>query len=857
MTSLVHDLRYALRQLLRTPSFTAAAVVTLALGIGINTAFFSIVNAVVYRPMRSLQLEDVYQPSWNRRGQGFLPQAHYRMLEANLPDMVDAVDGQRSEYREVIAHIPGRAERVQMLAVSGAHAHVFNLQPQAGRFITAADDREKAPSVVISDRLWREWFGGEREIVERANMRIDGQVYQIVGVAPPGYRGAAGFGLVSVDLWIPLSRMESRMGPWTTMETFIRLKPGADPAAAAAAVHAAVQDADKDVGRGLRVGPASLSLQKATNGHPLRILGLILLGLSSLVLLAACANLANMLYVRGVHRRAEMAVRQALGASSARIFRLLVAEAAMIGAASILIGLGLALIATRQFNAAFPLFRDRMARVTIDLSPDYYVFAYALAAGAGAALLVGAITAWRASRVPPLRGMAVGDAATSVTRSTRQTRLALVAVQVCIAVVLLMAAGMFYQQTRGLFDGTVRFDTRPLATTRIDLSRHGYNVHTGQAFLRRLNAEVAALPGMERAVVADGLPGGMYMGGSGMTFAAERTDLPFTRYIKQTNPRADGRLVATYPGFLEALGLRVSRGRTLQHADREGADLVVTISEEMAAALWPGGDALGKRLMFGNEGHWRTVVGIFENPSEPLPVSFARRQFDPARLVLTPFEQKYPEALEMTRAQAEKQAKGKGEDPAAVLARNRAAREAERAPREMLIIVRAADARGRLDAVRQQVAALDPDVAVFDSATVDESILAEMAPRRAGRLVLGALGIAALTIATLGIYSVISFLVARRTREFGIRMALGAQRRQVVKMVIDDAVHLLLVGLLAGVFLSSVGERLLGVRAGGLPNEILTWAVVLSGILAIGLVAAFIPARRAAGIDPNVALRDL
>jgi len=420
-----------------------------------------------------------------------------------------------------------------------------------------------------------------------------------------------------------------------------------------------------------------------------------------------------------------------------------------------------------------------------------------------------------------------------------------------------MAAGMFYQQTRELFDGRVRFDTRPLATVRIDLSRHGYAVHNGRAFLRRLNAEVAALPGIDRSVVSDGLPGGTYMGGTGMTLAAERTDRPYTRYIRPSNRRADGRVVAAYPGFLDALGLRVSRGRDLQPADRDGSDLVVTISEAMAARLWPGEDALGKRLMFGNEGFWRTVVGIFEDASAPLPETTPPRRYDPAALVLMPFEQQYPEDLELTRAQAEKEAKEKGEDPRAVLARNEAERAKRRAPREMLVIIRAADARGRLDAVRQQVAALDPNVAVFDPATVDESILAAMAPRRAGRLVLGALGFAALTIATLGIYSVISFLVARRTREFGIRMALGAQKRQVVKMVIDDAVRLLLVGLFAGAFLASIGERLMGLRVGLMPNDIPTWASVLIGILAVGLVAAFVPARRAARIDPNVALRDL
>jgi len=310
MTSLLHDVRYAVRQLMRTPGFTAAAVTTLALGIGINTAFFATVNAVVYRPMRSLQLEGVYHPSWNRRGQGYLPLAHYRLLESHLPGTVEAVDGQSANnFRDVIAHIPGRAERVQTLGVSGGHAHVFRVQAQAGRFISAEDDRERAPSAVISDRLWREWFGGDRAIVERANIRLDGEVYQIVGVAPPGYRGIFGFGMAAIDVWIPLSRTSNGYGASAAVQTYLRLKPGADPAAVAPAVHAVVQQADKDVRPFARVGPASLSLSPASDGNPFRVLGLVLLGLSSLVLFAACANLANMLYVRGAHRRAEMACR--------------------------------------------------------------------------------------------------------------------------------------------------------------------------------------------------------------------------------------------------------------------------------------------------------------------------------------------------------------------------------------------------------------------------------------------------------------------------------------------------------------------------------------------------------------------
>jgi len=444
-----------------------------------------------------------------------------------------------------------------------------------------------------------------------------------------------------------------------------------------------------------------------------------------------------------------------------------------------------------------------------------------------------------------LRGMAVGDAATSVTRTSRRTRLGLVALQVGAAVVLLMSAGIFYQETRGVFSGTLLFDTKPMATARIDLARHGYTRSTAHAFFEKLLDVSAKLPGVEQVAIADGMPGGTYMGGMGVTFAAERTDLPFSRYIRTSNKRVDGTLISASEGFLRTLGLRVMRGRDLSPADRDGAPLAVVITERLATEMWPGSDALGKRLMFGNDGHWRTVVGIAEDPARQKIAGPRERLFDPARMVVSPHEQRFP-ALPASDLSALEQKTG-GHVAAT---RGRV--------REVLIVVRSPDARGQLDALRATVSALDPNVAVFDAATVDESILASKAPVRAGRLLLGALGLAALTIATLGIYSVVSFLVARRTREFGIRMALGAQRRQVVKMVIDDAVHLLLVGLLVGVFVFAVTERLLDARRYGLmPNDIPTWAFVLIGMLTVGLVAAVIPARRAAGIDPNVALRDL
>jgi hypothetical protein len=334
------------------------------------------------------------------------------------------------------------------------------------------------------------------------------------------------------------------------------------------------------------------------------------------------------------------------------------------------------------------------------------------------------------------------------------------------------------------------------------------------------------------------MPRGLYMSGAGVTFAAERTDRP-SRYVKPYHHKVNGTMVAASPGYLQTLGLRVREGRDIAASDSDGAELVVLISRNLAAGLWPGGAALGRRLMFGNEGYWRTVVGLFDDPVAPR-ANIGPKEWVSFNMVIAPYEQRHPTETQAQLSDAARTSPPRGR------------------PRETLIVVRSANARGQLDAIRKQVAALDPDVAMFDAATVDESILASVAPVRAGQLLMGGLGAAALAIAVLGIYAVVSFMVARRTREFGIRIALGAARGQVLKMVFDDALHLLLVGLFAGVFVSAVAERFIDKRMFGLlPNEISTWVIVLLGVLTAGLAAALIPARRAASVDPNVALRDL
>ncbi len=831
MASFLSDLRYAVRRLARTPAFTLPAIATLALGVGANAALFATVNAVVFRPVRAVQLEHVYHVglasrTWTLPAR--LPLAHFRALQQNVPDVVEAVDAQTSgPDGRVVAQIPGRAELVEAIGITGGHATVFRLRPQLGRFISADDDRAGAPVAVISDRIWREWFGGDRDVLERGVLRLDNETFQVVGVAPFGYRGTPGFGSANVDVWMPFSR-----GAGGTPVVSIRLREGAGQAAAAQRIKPAIAPAP--LPSYLRDEPYTAVLRRATaQPTPVRRAGNALLWLSALVLLAACANFANILFTRGVHRTGEMAVRRSLGATSARIYHLVLAEALVLACVASALGLTIALGAVRLLNDAFPAFHDRASRVAIDLTPDYRVFLYAFVAGVVSALVVGALTAWHASRVPPMRAMAAGGATTTGIPHKR-ARLVLVGLQISAAIVLVMGAGLYAQQTRGAFEERITFDTRPIATARFDLSRHGYNESRARAFFGRILDDVRAIPGVEFAALSDGMPGGGAMGGEGVTFAAERlrAGTPSGRYADGSHRRANGLLFSASSGLLTTLGLALEEGREIDPRDQENAALVAIVSRNTATELWGEGNPLGQRLMLGNDGHWRTVVGVFANPATVKPFELGFRQ---SNVVIVPLEQRRQPPLTGYES---------GYDT--------------RFRREMVIVLRSAEPRGHLDALRAAVAGIDQDVAVFDAATADDSMLSWVAPVRATRLVLALLALVATAISVTGVYGVMAFMVARRTREFGIRMALGASPRQVTRLVIDDALHVLLVGLLAGTLAATLGERLIDARVFRLlPNEVSTWAVVLPLFLTVGLAAAYVPARRAAGVAPIAALRHL
>jgi predicted permease len=814
------------------------AVITLALGVAACAAAVAIDRALVYDAGRIAGLEDVYALRFvgaanGRSAASPLTFDRVRELQRRAQPTGDRpVFRQLTGVRDVglAVRTRGRSEQLAVEVVGGQYADVFRLHPQAGRWPAAEDDDPGAsPSVVVSDRLWREWFGADATIVDRASLEVTArlpngqrtQTFRILGVAPRGYRGL--HEQVAIDAWITSRAFESiasdagAEASWVE-SAYVRATAGTDPArltdvlAAALGPIAQPRSPAHEDPLPLRVDvvPATKALASQASATSIGILSL-----AALVLFAACANLANMLYARGAARASEVAVRLSLGASRARIFRLFVIESSVIATAAAAVGLGIALGALRIYASAFPTLVSRTTRrLPIDLTLDARFFVTALATGLAGALIVGVATARRATRVPPNRAL-IASASIPMALAGRLVRRALVAVEVTAAVLLMIVTGVYAETYRGTFDKHVEFDTSQIAVARVDLSELHDTESRGRAFYANALDAARKLPGVEQAALADGVPGasggGWLPGLTTVTAESEGTHVPGAGVR-----RIGGHYASVTPSLFDTLGLRITRGRPLRTNDGDGAPLVAVVTETVATTLWPGQDPIGKRLAT-TAGGWMTVVGVSTDPARSVDAS---AQNSPGSYVFVPFDQRYRSS--------------------------------------MVVLVRSRTPAAAVEPLRQTLRTLDEDVVIQDSGTFDVTMLEWVGPLRAAASLMGTLGALALGIAGVGVYGVMSFLVSARMREFGVRLALGATPRRLQAMVLDQTLTMLLVGLLPGVLIASLGASAIWRWLPAIkPTTITPWIVVPIAILGLGLLAALAPARRAARVDPNVALREL
>lgn len=834
MTDLRLDCRDAWRRLRRAPGFTAVAVLTLALGVATTTTVFALVAGTVFRPIGGAQLEGTFTLGvFDRRNiEAPLLEPEYRELAASRPDAAAPVTAVSANWSTSVARVPGRADNLPLQGVSGNMPAFFGLRPQLGRWIEPADDRVDgtAPVVVISDRVWREWFGRSDAVIGTL-IRLGDADFRIVGVAAGDFVGLYG-GFMPTDLWVPLAHVPSTLSTYARtfyerigyrVAAFVRPPAGVPPTVEAAAIGARLTKlaAGRFVRADLR--PASTV---PLSGLAERRAGLVVV-LSLLVLAGACANLANLLYSRHAAGAGDLAVRTSLGATRARLLRLALVEAMMIAGVASLVGTALAVAATGVMGNALASATNAVnVSLALDVTPDWRILAYGIGAGLGSGLIVGIVAAVQSLRTAPWRLLA-GSAGTTtgLTPAARRVRMALVAVQVTAAVVLVMSTGVIFERTREATDAglLVTFDAAHVTTGRFDLALDGYDDGRGAALLARVAADARRMPGVEHAAIADALPGRANPFANTRPARVLLTEDSQRERTSGSARSAEASAIAGTPGVFDTLGLRVTRGRGFQASDGDGAPLVAVLSDSAADALWPGRDPIGRSVRIGGSDRWTLVVGTVEDPvhgprdSRVYETSEGVASIRPSNFLFTPFAQHY-------------------------------------APRAF-VLVRSHNPAAQVDALRALVRGIDENVGLFD-AGVASRLLDWLGPFRVVVALVTTLGAAALAIAMLGIYGVVSYFVSTRTREIGIRMALGATPRGVVKMVIDYAVHIMLVGLLPGVFVASVGSRLLEATIDRLmPNQISTWVIVPLLILAAGVLAGLVPAWRASRVDPNTALR--
>ncbi|MBZ5561501.1 MAG: ABC transporter permease [Acidobacteriia bacterium] len=815
MGSLLQDLRYALRTLARTPGFTAVIVISIALGIAANTTVFSIVNGLM---LGVLPVRDPQRlVSFSGRG------------SLSYPDYIDYRDQTKDVFEGVAAHFPfipaslggaGEPERAWGEAVSGNYFSILGIKPQQGRFIVPAEDEVQGRDavVVLSYDLWRRRFASDAAVVGRSVV-LNGQRYTVVGVAPAGFHGASR-GILP-EFWVPLAMagqimpdlgkldvVKERNNQWLLV--MARLKPDVTRTQAIAAVNVVTQRID-DTYHKDRKGCARRAVSLTTAGglfgdirQPAVGLMAILTFVVGLVLLAACANVANLLLARATVRQKEIAIRTALGAGRRRLVRQLLTESlllALLGAAG---GLVLAAFAARgisRFELPLPI------PLLFDFNVDLRVLAFTAGLAILTTLLFGLAPALRATR--PDLVAALKSESTILTRVGRLSlRNALVVVQVALSMVLLVGTGLFLRSLANASSMDLGMRPENVLLMAFDPKLQHYSHERAQQFLSDLRERVSPLAGVQAVSYVDSIP--LSIGGINYDFNAGGGNAGSAQPVN-----ADVYDVGS--DFFKTMGIPLLRGRDFNRQTDD--ERVAIINETMARQLFPKDDPLGRTMLstMASEKTTFTVIGIARDSKSR---TLGEKPSTCAYLFVEPNPEKVMSWFGIS-----------------------------------IVVKTASHPRGLVRQVREQIGRLDPNLAVFNVETMQEHVDKSLLLPRISALLLGVFGTVGLTLAAIGLYGVMSFSVRRRTREIGIRMALGANPAGVLKMVVRQGLTLTGVGLVIGLALAFVLGRFASSLLYGVSGtDNLTFVAVTLVLLAAALAAIIFPARRAARVEPTTAL---
>ncbi|MGD0627817.1 MAG: ABC transporter permease [Terracidiphilus sp.] len=807
--SVMQDVRYAVRQLMSNPGFTAVITLTLALSIGANSAIFSVIEGVLLKPLPYPHSEQIVRL--------FLTSAEYPKFPLNPFDFLD-FRARNKSFESMAAftrgdmQLSGSGVPVELsgFGITSGYFRVLGLKPQLGReFDWNAEIPGNGQQVVLSNRLWRTRFDAAADIIGR-KITLNMKPYTVIGVMPAGteHPGNDYHSLPygeSVDVWWPFGfEGNSSQRGSHYVEGIGRLKNGVQPAQANAEMNAMMaqlgREHEGDTGWNVLVIP----LYREIVGANQRML-LVLLGAVSMVLLIACANAANLLLARAAARQREISVRLALGAPRRRLIRQMLTESLLIS----LLGGGLgALLAEGGVKALVALLPAGFPRAH-DIHINALVFAFTFLVSIATGVLFGLAPALQASRTDPKRGLYEGGRTSTGSARQRRLRNALVISEVSLACVLLIGAGLMLRSFLNQLHLNAGFKKDHVLTASLSLPDAVYKTGADSGrFYDRLLANLSTLPGVESAGAGSDLPWTGYDENAG----------GFTIEGKKAAPHQEfhARYHMATPDYFRALGTPLVRGRFFTEADKVGAPEVMIINQAMALRYWANEDVLGKRITFDDhpkEKDWMTIVGVVGDVKDKPSSASAEPAFWWPHL-------QAPEP-------------------------------------EMLVVIRAdADPRLLADAVRDQVKRLDPSLAVADIRLMDQVANESIATPRFSFFLVGLFAGLAIVLAAIGTYGVISYSVSQRIPEFGLRLALGAPPRDLLRLVLAQAAQLAIAGAALGVIVALGLARVLrSLMYNVSPTDPLTFTAVGLGVVAIALVACYLPARRATRTSPMIALR--
>ncbi len=809
METLLQDVRIGVRRLRKDRAFTALVLAVIALGVGSNTALYSLLNATLFRPLPIDRPEELVALfTTDARNPGRLPNSHL-----NIVDYRDRSSDFAGMTAYTVAPVrlqtAGGSDEATALLVSGDYFSVLGVRPVLGRTFVAEEDRAPGahPVAVISYGLWQRRFGGDPAIAGKS-LTINRLPFTIVGVAPQGFTGVT---LNIADVWVPMMMYQavptgfdwynSRRGLF--LGAAARLKPGTDRRQAQANLDVLSRQlqqehpAENDRRSTALVPLLDARLDPNGNRSVLAAVGL-LYTVVAIVLLVGCANVANLLLVRGASRRREIATRLALGARRGRLVRQLLTESLVLaliaGAAGVLLAYWT--VHAAAANVAMPIDRSYLL--------DGRVLIFALAVTLAAGLVFGLAPAVHASR-PNVMGIIKGDDAPAGRAGRRLSmRQALFVAQVALSLVALVGSGLFIRSLQKAETVDPGFETRSILLAGFDLGREGYRETAGRLFEEQLLARAGGMSGVRSAALAQNPP---FAGGLFRTVFLEGNAAGSSR---------DGVVVQTNivgPGYFETLGIPLIAGRDVSADDRDGGPAAVVVNETMAKKFWPAEDPLGKHFRFFGDARPQQVVGIVRD------TKYNSLMETPQPFIYRALTQNYTPSVTL---------------------HVRAARD----PREIAGPLRAA------------VQELDNTLPLASVRTLRMQIDASLRPQRVAAALLALFGLLALALATIGIYGLTSYSVVQRTRELAIRAALGAEPRAIVRLVLVEGLRLAAIGVAIGITIAFLASRALAGLLFGVspadPATFVTTSLVLATVAAAG---CYLPARRGTKVNPIVALR--